>query len=376
MLRRFAFLLCCLALLVGAQAATATTPAPSPDAAAFVLVNAATGETLAGRQPDRELAMASTTKIMTALIVLDRADLDARYRVPADAVVGGSTAGLQAGETLTVRDLLTGLLVSSGNDASITLAEGLAGSQDAFVAMMNARARDLGLSHTAYRNPHGLDEPGHHTSVRDLVRLSQVAMRDPLFRQIVADRRATIPGVNGVGTRTLESENLLLDAYPEADGIKTGMTDDAGYSLVAHARRPGLGMSLYLAMIGSPSSEVRASDAEALLRWGFAQYARPTIVPPGAVVGSAPVQYRPGVSVPYRVDRGIRVPIRLGEDVTEEIAAPREVEGPVEEGDVLGTLTLRQGERVLARRDLVAAASAGDAGVMDRIGAGFRALIP
>lgn len=376
MLRRIAFLLCGLALLVGAQGATATTPAPSPDAAAFVVVNAGTGETLASAHPDREMAMASTTKIMTALVVLEQADLDARYTVPADAVVGGSTAGLQPGETLTVRDLLTGLLVSSGNDASITLAEGLAGSQDAFVSMMNARAREIGLRQTSFRNPHGLDEPGHHTSVRDLVRLSEVAMRDPLFRQIVSQRRATIAGVNGVGTRTLESENLLLDAYSEADGIKTGMTDDAGYSIVAHAKRPALGVSLYVAMIGSPSSEARAADAEALLRWGFAQYARPMLLPPGSVVGSAPVQYRPGVSVPYRVDRGIRVPIRLGEAVTEEIAAPREVEGPVAEGDVLGALTLRQGDRVLARRDLVAAASVGDAGVLDRIGAGVRALIP
>lgn len=376
MLRRIVLLLCGLALLAGAQGAAATTPAPTPDVAAYVLVNAATGETLAAKHPDRELAMASTTKIMTALIVLEQADLDARYRVPAHAVVGGSTAGLQPGETLTVRDLLTGLLVSSGNDASITLAEGLAGSQQEFVALMNARARQLGLRHTSFRNAHGLDEAGHHASVRDLVRLSEVAMRDPLFRQIVALRRATIPGVNGVGTRTLESQNLLLDAYPEADGIKTGMTNNAGYSLVAHAKRPALGVSLYLAMIGSPSSEARAADAEALLRWGFAQYARPMLLPPASVVGAAPVQYRPGVSVPYRVDRGIRVPIRLGEAITEEISAPRQVAGPVEEGAVLGALTVRQGERVLARRDLVAAASVGDAGVFDRIGAGVRALIP
>lgn len=371
-----ATLLCGLALLVGAPGAGAVGQVPDVDAASYILVNPATGETLAASSSERPLAMASTTKIMTAVVALEQADLDDRMTVPPEAVVGGSTAYLQPGESLTVRDLLTGLMVASGNDAAVTLAIGISGSQDAFVALMNEKARELGLTQTSFANPHGLDEPGHHTSVRDLVTLAQVAMRDQVFREIVSHHTATIPGPGGVGTRTLVSQNTLLERYAEADGVKTGMTDDAGYSIVAHARRPALGVQLYAAIIGSPSAEARAEDAEELLRWGFAQYARPTLLAPGDVVGRVAVQYRSGVSVPYRVERGVRPAIRLGEPVTEEIVAPAEVAGPVREGDVVGTITVRQNDDVLVRRDLVAAGSADSAGVLDRVGSGLRALIP
>ena len=156
---------------------------PTVDAAAYILVNPATGETLAQRAPDRKLPMASTTKIMTALVALDRAGLDDRLTVPPAAeAIGGSTGFLRAGETLTVRDLLTALLVPSGNDAAITLAQGVAGSQAAFVSLMNERAARIGLTATRYANPHGLDAPGHHSTVRDMVRLGIVAMRDPVLR--------------------------------------------------------------------------------------------------------------------------------------------------------------------------------------------------
>lgn len=376
MFRRRLLLVCGLLLLAGAPAGAALGPAPVPDAATYIVVNPGTGEVLADSDPDRPLAMASTTKIMTALVVLEDADLDDVYTVPPEAAIGGSTAGLQVGESLSVRHLLAGLLVGSGNDASITLAVGLSGSVDAFVETMNARARDLGLSSTSFANPHGLDDPGQHSTARELVIVSRAAMRHELFRQLVAARRATIPGPGGSGTRELTSNNLLLDRYAEADGIKTGMTDMAGYTLVAHARRPALGVRLYVSMIGASSTEGRAADAEALLRWGFSQYARPMLVEPGAVVGRAPVQYRPGVSVSYRVDRGIRPPIRLGVAVTEEIVAPAELEAPVVEGDMLGTLTIRQGGRVLARRDLIAAESVAAPDVLDRVGAGLRALLP
>ena len=211
--------------------------------------------------------MASTTKIMTALVTLQNAKLTDRYTVPplADAVEGSSGA-LEEGETLTVRQLLTALLVPSGNDAAITLAQGVGGSQAAFVAMMNATAERLGLDRTHYANPHGLDAPGHHSSVANMVTLAEAAMRDRVFRGIVSSRRASIAGPGGVGVRRYESENELLDIDPEADGIKTGMTDGAGYALVGHARRAALGVELYVAIIGAPSSGARARGAKELPR--------------------------------------------------------------------------------------------------------------
>ncbi len=375
--RRLAILVALAALLVVVPTASALGVPPAIDAAAWIVVDPATGETLAARAPDRELPMASTTKIMTALVVLETAGLDDRHTVPPVAArVGESSGALQEGETLSVRELLTALMVASGNDAAITLAQGVGGSQAGFVALMNRRARELGLTHTRFANPHGLDAPGHHSSVRDLVRLGREAMRDPLFRELAASRRASIPGPGGVGVREYASENLLLDIDPEADGIKTGSTDGAGYALVAHTRRRALGVQLYAAVIGSPSSDRRALDAARLLRYGFAQYARATLVPGDAVIGRAPVDGRPGTDVPYRAASALAAPLRLDAPVTETIVAPTELRAPVGAGDVIGTITVRQGSRVLGRRDLVAMRSASGPGFVDRVRAGIEALLP
>lgn len=351
--------------------------APRVAAPAYIVLNPATGETLAERAPDRELPMASTTKIMTALVVLERADLDDRYTVPAEAVaIGGSTARLEEGEQLSVRDLLTGLLVASGNDAAVTLADGLAGTQQAFVAMMNAKAKELGLDHTRYANPHGLDAPRHFSTVRDLVTVAEAAMENPLFRELVSSRRATIPGPGGVGTRDLLSENELLDIDPEADGVKTGMTDGAGYALVAHADRAALGMDLYLASLRSPSSEIRARDARALLDDAFAEFTRARLVAPGAVLARAQVDGIPGRTIPVVAAAPLDAPMRLGDPVTATLVAPEEVEPPVAEGDVLGTVTYRQNDRTIGRVDLVAGESADGPGILDRLRSGWEELVP
>lgn len=366
--------LAALAWLVAAALALAV---PAVDMRAYIVLDPATGETLAARDADRALPQASTTKLMTALVALDRADPDDLITVPRAApAIEGSSGELVAGETLSVRDLLVALLVPSGNDAAIALAEGTAGSQRAFVDLMNARARRMGLTRTHYANPHGLDAPGHHSSVRDLARLGRAAMAVPEIRAIVGRRRASIPGPGGRGVRAYESENLLLDIEPDADGVKTGMTDGAGYSLVAHARRRPLGVELYVAAIGSPSSGARARDAERLLEWGFSRYASATLLPDGAVLGRAPVAGRPGVSVPYRVASALRAPIRLGVPVTEMLVAPVQVSPPVAAGQVLGTVTLRQGAHVLGRRDLVAARGASEPGLWDRLRSGVEALVP
>jgi D-alanyl-D-alanine carboxypeptidase (penicillin-binding protein 5/6) len=321
--------------------------------------------------------MASTTKIMTALVVLERADLDDRYTVPAEAVtIGGSSARLEEGEQLSVRDLLTGLLVASGNDAAITLADGLAGSQAAFVAMMNARAEELGLEHTHFANAHGLDAPRHYSTVRDLVSLAKVAMENPVFRELVSSRRATIPGPNGVGTRDLLSENELLDIDPEADGVKTGMTDGAGYALVAHAARAELGLDLYLASLRSPSSEIRARDARTLLNDAFDQYARARLLAPDAVLARAQVDGIPGRTIPLVPASALDAPLRLGEPVTVTLVAPQEVVAPIEEGDVVGSVTYRQEDRTIGRRDLVAGESADGPGILDRLRSGWEELVP
>ena len=230
----------------------------------------------------------------------------------ADAIEG-STGSLKAGETLTVRELLTALLVPSGNDAAVTLAQGVAGSQAGFVALMNQTAERLGLTETHYANPHGLDGPDHHSSVSDMVALSDEAMRDPVFRAIVSSRRAAHPRARGVGIRRYLSENELLDIDPEADGIKTGMTDGAGYALVAHARRASLGVELYVALIGAPSSYARAQrrQAAARLRLLAVRERRPGRGRDGVRPRPGGRPARPRGAVP-RGARALRAPIRLG----------------------------------------------------------------
>lgn len=296
--------------------------------------------------------MASTTKIMTALLVLESGRLDEQAVVPTSAAVGGSTGGLVAGESLSVRHLLTALLVGSGNDASITLAQHLAGTEAAFVDRMNARARELKLADTRFANPHGLDASGHYSTTRDLVRLGQIAMKRPLFRELVDMPRATIPGPFGAGQRTLVSKNELLRREPTADGIKTGFTGGAGRAIVARATRPGVG-SIYLALIGSPSESQRAADADRLLNWAFAQYGRSRLVSASAPLARARIAGRPGREVDLVAAKPLGAAVRLGRPTTETVTAPTRLRGPLPAGSEVGSVELRQGKRLIGRRALV-----------------------
>ena len=201
-------------------------------------------------------------------------------------------------------------------------------------------------------------------------------MENPVFRELVSSRRATIPGPGGVGQRDLLSENELLDIDPEADGVKTGMTDGAGYALVAHAARAELGLDLYLASLRSPSSAIRARDARALLDDAFGEYARARLLAPGAVLARAQVDGIPGGTIPLVPASALDAPLRLGEPVTVTLVAPQEVEAPIDEGDVVGSVTYRQGDRTIGRRDLVAGESAGGPGILDRLRAGWEELVP
>ena len=177
--------------------------------------------------------MASTTKIMTALLVLEQANLNDVVTVFPAALVGEASMGLVAGESLTVEDLLWGLLLRSGNDAAAALAEHVAGSQQAFVDLMNQRAAELGLTSTHFANPHGLDAPDHYSSAEDLWRLAELAMANPAFRTMVATQSHEAAG------RQLFNINELLGLYPGADGIKTGTSDAAGQCLVGSASQDG-----------------------------------------------------------------------------------------------------------------------------------------
>lgn len=240
-------------------------------APSVLLADATTGQVLYSQDPTTPRPPASTTKIMTALLVLERNYLTETVRIPADLQMPGTTAGLVPGETLTIEELLYGLLLPSGNDAALALARYSGGTEEEFVAAMNTRAAELGLVHTHFVNPHGLDAPDHLSSAMDLLSLTRQALRHPTFARIVATATYSVRG------HRWENRNRLLGQYPGADGIKTGTTAAAGECLIASATRQG--QRLIAVVLGSQD---RYAEATALLDYGFAHYTWQRLdLPPG-----------------------------------------------------------------------------------------------
>lgn len=252
--------------------------APVDTAAAAVLLDPDTGEVYFAQHADDERAMASTTKIMTALVAITYGNLDQPMTVGADIAqldgTGASVAYLQQGDVLTLRQLLYGLLLPSGDDAAIVIADGVAGSQTGFVYLMNDEAHLLGLTHTHYENVHGLDADGHYSSALDLARLASFALRDPTFAQIVGTATYTLPATTNHQAYQWSNTNQLLfpPVYPGVIGVKTGSTGNAGECLVFAAQ--GSTGRLVGVVLDEPDTYSRFTDARALLDWGFVAQAR------------------------------------------------------------------------------------------------------
>ena len=215
---------------------------PSVQTRAAILLDRQSGGVLWQKEGDVSLPMASVTKLMTVQVALETLSPDDVVTVPQSAIIGNASMGLQAGQQVHVRTLLYGALLPSGNDAAMTLAIAAAGSEQAFVAKMNQRAQEWGLTQTHFANPHGLDAPGHYASARDLSQLALRALKNSLLAEIVSTPTITIEGFHLVNT------NQLLTTYAGAYGVKTGTTDNAGQVLIGAARRPGQGDVLTVVM--------------------------------------------------------------------------------------------------------------------------------
>jgi D-alanyl-D-alanine carboxypeptidase (penicillin-binding protein 5/6) len=329
------------------------------------MLDTADGRELWARDANARRAMASTTKIMTAVVVLERAGLDDVVTVrKTDVKVGESGMGLRVGEELTVRQLLEGMLIQSGNDAATALAVHVAGSVEGFVAMMNAKAASLDLVDTRYMNPHGLDVPGHYTTAADLTALSRYAMRDPEFQRIV--KTVSTRAVTEHFTHKLENSNLMLKIYPGADGIKTGWTDEAGYCVIVSAKREGV--SLVATVLGAASEEGRFGQATRLLDWGFAHYRPTQVATAGERTGNVRVSDYLERTVPTAAAESTTVAVfDLSGPVRRRIDLLPEVGAPVVQGQVLGTMSVYQGDRLLAQVPVVAAKSVPEPTVWQRL---------
>ena len=244
-----------------------------------IVLDAVSGRVLFEKNPDQRSLIASTTKIMTALIICEQCNVLDRMRIPKEAVgIEGSSMYLKEGEILTIQELLYGLMLSSGNDAAVALAIYCGGTVEGFAELMNDKARNLGLTGTHFENPNGLDSPGHYSTARDLARLASFAMENPIFYKTVSAKTVKI------GERSLRNHNKLLWQVEGADGVKTGFTKAAGRILVSSATREGRRI---IAVTLNDGDDWR--DHAALLEEGFARYSHQEIVKENDLVGTLEV---------------------------------------------------------------------------------------
>jgi D-alanyl-D-alanine carboxypeptidase (penicillin-binding protein 5/6) len=302
------------------------------EAKAWAVIDARSGEVLISQAAAERLPIASTTKLMTAYVAMKEMPLDKIvHAAPYDAEFGESLLGMRTGQEISVRDLIYGLIMRSGNDAAHTLAIAAAGSQKRFVAQMNRRAAALGLPDTHYANPIGLDQKGNYSSARDLLTLTQRLLRMPAFAKISDTRSVVLRSVQP--PRRINTINELLLMEPWVTGVKTGHTWGAGYVLVGSGRRKGI--DLISVAIAAPTDETRYSDNLALLEYGFSRYRRLEPVRKGRALAEASIRYSGG-TLPLRAAKGLEVGIRKGQQLSVEVDAPSEVEGPIRRGAALG----------------------------------------
>ena len=365
-----------VSLLLTLTSVKAQMPQPPEVAArAYLLMDVTANQVLAAREPDMPVEPASLTKLMTAYLVFDalRArKLELQQALPVSERawrMPGSRMFIDPKMRVPVEDLLKGMIVQSGNDATVALAEGVAGSVERFVQLMNDQARMLGMKGTAYKNPEGLTEPGHVTTARDLSILATRLLRDfPDYVPYYAIRKYRYEGTPAANDT---NRNLLLFRDPSVDGLKTGHTQAAGYCLVATARRefPNVGTRRLLSIVlGADSENARANETQKLLNWGYTAYDAVKLFDAGQAVVTAPVwkgtesQLRLGSPFPLVV----AVPAGSAAQLKTQVLRPDPLVAPFAKGQAVGTLRVSRGETPLLDVPLQVLQPVDEAGVMGR----------
>jgi len=350
-------------LLIGLPASAVAAAGPKLDAKGWILIDPRDDSVLASQFPDKKLPVASTTKLMTAYLVLKH--LKPSQMIAAPSYHPSASAevelGLRPGERLRVRDLLYGLLLPSASDAAETLAVGVSGSVPAFVTEMNQAARRLGLTDTSYANPIGLDDPDNYSSARDLVTLASILLKNRLFARIVNTPSATLH--SGDHPRTVTSRDTLLNEVPWINGVKTGHTLGAGFVLVGSGTQDST--TLISAAIGAPDEPTRDADTLKLLQYGFSLYHPVQPVRQGQELADPKLDYRSDhLSLVAR--DALPINVRQGQHVATHVTAPDEVSGAVQEGQVLGHVRVSVDGKPAAASPLVASRAVGAATTLDK----------
>jgi D-alanyl-D-alanine carboxypeptidase (penicillin-binding protein 5/6) len=355
-----------LCALLPPLAAARVPPAPSLSAPAAAVFESSTGKAVLGRAAGQRRLIASTTKLMTALVTVS-SPLRLTHLCSAPPYAASpleSQIGLRAGERMSVHDLLQALMLPSANDAAAALAVCVAGSRAAFVARMNRGAQQLGLRYTHFTTPIGLDDPGNYATAADLARLAIADRRDGFLRRTMDLPRATL--TTGDHRRTIANRNTLVDEVPWVDGVKTGHTTAAGYVLVASGTQHGT--TFVATVLGERSERARDADALALLRWAFASYRVATPVTRGAVYARPAVKDRPDERIDVVATRSLRELLRRDVRVRLVVDVPRELEGPLPARAVVGSATVRANGRAISRVPLVTRSAVPEVGVLEQVG--------
>lgn len=317
-------------------------------AVSAIVIEAETGTPLWEKNADERRAMASTTKIMTALLTIESGDLDREFTVdPLAILVEGTSMGLREGDRVSRRDLLYGILLPSGNDAANAAAVSVSGSISAFVKLMNSRAQELGLSDTQFVTPSGLDAQGHYTTARDLARLTAFAMKNEVFREVVSCQSAKVEFGNPPAPRTLYNSNKMLKRYDGAIGVKTGFTDNARRCLVSAAQRDGVTLIAVTLNAGDDWN-----DHTKMLDYGFTQVrAYPLETSCANRVAVAGTGQSVGV---YAEPRTLALTPEQRTRLSREVYLPGFVYGSVERGRELGKMRFLLDGNVVAECPLLA----------------------
>lgn len=347
--------------------AAAAAPVPEIAATAFYLTDLQSGQVIAAKNADTPVEPASLTKLMTAYLAFKH--LEAGKLKPEQTFTvseygwkqEGSRMFLERGKPAKVQELILGLIVQSGNDAAVTLAEAMAGSEEAFTVMMNEEAKRLGMASTHFENSTGLPGAKHLTTVRDLALLSAAIIRDyPDYYKIYSEKSFTYNGI------TQPNRNLLLFRDPNVDGLKTGHTNSAGYNLIASSKRGG--RRVLSVVVGTASQEARATESSKLLNYALQQFDTPKMYQAGQTIATAKVYKGSDNEVPLGFLNDTYVTIPHGAtDISPVLDTVQPVLAPIQKGQTLGTLKLMRGDKVIAEQPVVALAEVSEAGFFGRL---------
>ena len=335
------------------------------NAKSAILMEESTGNILYESNPDERLPIASVTKVMTMLLIMEAVDsgkisLDDMVTVSENAMsYGGSTMFLETGEQLTVNDMLKGIAVASANDGCVAMAEHLAGSESAFVDMMNEKAKKLGMENTHFMNTNGLDEDDHYSSARDVAIMSRELMKHETIFNYTSIWMDTLRG----GKFQLANTNKLIRFYDGANGLKTGSTSKALCCLSAAAKRND--MQLIAVVLGAPTSAERFASAKSLLDYGFANYAVNTQITAGDEVQKIAVEKGVDKEVDVVAGDSCSTLVKKGQEdnITKEIKIDETITAPIEAGQKIGTMTISRDGEVIADIDLNASSAVEKKGI-------------